>query len=224
MLLFLNGQVGIGSELADPTRLIALVLAFGVGITFHEFMHAYVASRLGDDTGRLMGRLTLNPLAHLDPIGTLFLIFFRFGWGKPVPVNFSRLQGGRRGGAGVAFAGPATNLIIAALFAMPFRFGSADLFGSQYADILRYVVAFNVLLGIFNLVPIPPLDGSNILYAFVPSRVAWNWAQFQQLGPFLLLLLFFGVPQVGRLLAFAAASVAALLCGTSTCALPLFGA
>jgi Zn-dependent protease len=209
-LLFLlfqlsRGQLGIGQELSlaaagDPVPLLALVLAFVLGVTFHEFMHAYVAARLGDGTGRLLGRLSLNPMAHLDVLGTAFLVLFRFGWGKPVPVNYSRLQGGRRGGAAVAFAGPATNFVIAAIFALPLRFAAGEVFGREYALILEYIVYFNVLLGLFNLVPIPPLDGSNILYAFVPPRIAWNWGQFQMVGPFLLLLLFWATPVAGFLL------------------------
>lgn len=196
---FAGGGLGIGQELRDPVRFIALVVAFGIAVTFHEFMHAYVANALGDATGRLLGRMTLNPLAHLDPVGTLFLILFRFGWGKPVPVNYARLQGGRRGGMAVAFAGPATNFAIAAIFALPFRFGVANLFGQDYALILSYIVFFNVLLGIFNLIPIPPLDGSKVLYGVVPPRVAWSWGQFEMVGPFLLLLLLFYGPFQGLL-------------------------
>src|SRR5712692_7658211 len=93
----------------NPLRFVAFVVAIVLGITFHEFMHAYVAHRLGDDTARLMGRLTLNPLAHFDLFGTLFLLLLRFGYGKPVPVNEARLRGARMGGALVALAGPLTN-------------------------------------------------------------------------------------------------------------------
>jgi Zn-dependent protease len=200
LLQFATGRLGIQQELSNPVALIALAIAFVIAVTFHEFMHAYVAERLGDATARLLGRLTLNPLAHLDPLGTVFLILFRFGWGKPVPVNYSRLQGGRRGGAAVAFAGPATNFVIAAIFALPLRFGAGNVFGSDYELILSYIVYFNVLLGLFNLVPIPPLDGSNIVYAFVPPRVAFNWGQFQQIGPFLLLLIFWATPVAGAIL------------------------
>jgi Zn-dependent protease len=214
VLQYLTGRLGIQRELTDPVALIALAVAFLIAVTFHEFMHAYVAERLGDPTGRLLGRLTLNPLAHLDPVGTVFLILFRFGWGKPVPVNYSRLQGGRRGGAAVAFAGPATNFVIAAIFAMPLRFGAGLVFGEDYQLILRYIVYFNVLLGLFNLIPIPPLDGSNIVYAFVPPRVAWNWGQFQQIGPFLLLLIFWATPVAGVVLGQLTNGIASFLVGT----------
>ncbi len=194
LAIFTGGGLGIQRDLRDPIRIIALAVAFLVAVTFHEFMHAYVADRLGDATGRLLGRMTLNPLPHIDPMGLLFLILFRFGWGKPVPVNYSRLRGGRRGGMAVAFAGPATNFVIAAIFALPFRAGNADLLGPDYAKILAYVVYFNVLLGIFNLIPLPPLDGSKVLLGVVPGRLAWNWQQFEMIGPFLLLLLLFYQP------------------------------
>lgn len=213
LLQFATGRLGIQQELSNPVALIALAIAFIIAVTFHEFMHAYVAERLGDATARLLGRLTLNPLAHLDPIGTIFLVLFRFGWGKPVPVNYNRLQGGRRGGAAVAFAGPATNFVIAAIFALPLRFGAGQVFGPDYELILEYIVYFNVLLGIFNLVPIPPLDGSNILYAFVPYRVSMNWGQFQQVGPFLLLVIFWATPVAGFVLGTLTSRITAFLVG-----------
>lgn len=194
LAIFAGGGLGIQQDLRDPIRLIALAISFLVAVTFHEFMHAYVANRLGDATGRLFGRLTLNPLAHIDPMGLLFLILFRFGWGKPVPVNYSRLQGGRQGGVAVALAGPATNFVIAAIFALPFRAGNADFLGPDYQTILEYVVYFNVLLGIFNLIPLPPLDGSKVVYGLVPGRLAWNWTRFELIGPFLLLLVLFYQP------------------------------
>ena len=207
-----GGRLGIQQDLTDPRRIIALAVAFVIAVTFHEFMHAFVADRLGDATGRLLGRMTLNPVAHLDAMGTLFLILFRFGWGKPVPVNYSRLQGGRQGGMAVAFAGPATNFVIAAIFALPFRTGNANLLGPDYALILGYIVYFNVLLGIFNLIPIPPLDGSKVLYGLVPPRLAWSWPQFETIGPFVLLLVFF-YPPFQALLRLAIDATAELLVG-----------
>src|SRR2546425_2743802 len=112
--------------MGEPIRFWSFILAIVLGITFHEFMHAYTAHRLGDDTARLMGRLTLNPLAHLDLFGSLFLLLLRFGYGKPVPINESRLRGGRLGGALVALAGPFTNLALATVFALPLRFAPSD--------------------------------------------------------------------------------------------------
>ncbi len=209
--LLSGGGLAITSYLQNPVLLIGLVVAFGIAVTFHEFMHAYLADRLGDATGRLLGRMTLNPLSHLDALGTLFLVLAGFGWGKPVPVNYSRLRGGRQAGMAVAFVGPATNFVIAAIFALPFRFGAATTFGRDYALILGLVVFWNVLLGIFNLIPIPPLDGSKVLLGLVPPRVAWNWGQFELYGPFLLMLLLFGYRPFGSFLLAATRAVSLLL-------------
>lgn len=185
----------------EPVRFWSFILAIVLGITVHEFMHAYVAHRLGDDTARLMGRLTLNPLAHLDLLGSLFLLLLRFGYGKPVPVNESRLQGGRRGGSLVAFAGPVTNLVLATICAIPLRFvnfGPGDL-GAVYQEVLGAIVIYNCLLFVFNLIPIPPLDGSRVVYGFLPPRQAYSWRTYEQYGPFILLALIFFVPALLRI-------------------------
>jgi Zn-dependent protease len=184
----------------EPIRFWSFILAIVLGITVHEFMHAYVAHRLGDDTARLAGRLTLNPLAHLDLLGSLFLLLLRFGYGKPVPVNESRLQGGRRGGSLVAFAGPVTNLVLATVCAIPLRFVS---FGrgevaTVYQEILAAIVVYNCLLFVFNLIPIPPLDGSRVVYGFLDDRQAWSWRTYEQYGPYILLALIFFVPALLR--------------------------
>lgn len=185
----------------EPVRFWSFILAIVLGITVHEFMHAYVAHRLGDDTARLMGRLTLNPLAHLDLLGSLFLLLLRFGYGKPVPVNESRLQGGRRGGSLVAFAGPATNLVLATICAIPLRFvdlGAGEI-GAVYQEVLSAIVIYNCLLFVFNLIPIPPLDGSRVVYGFLPPRQAYSWRTYEQYGPFILLALIFFVPAMLRI-------------------------
>lgn len=198
VLYFLTGslQSPIQNAARDPIAFVAFVIAIVLGITVHEFMHAYAAHRLGDDTGRLMGRMTLNPMAHFDLFGTLLLVVAGFGYGKPVPFNESRLRS-TSAVALVALAGPAANFVIAALCAIPLRFGAADPFGGAYTEILAFVVYFNCVLGIFNLIPIPPLDGSNVVYGLLPPRQQYSWRQFQQYGPIILLaLLFFG----GRLL------------------------
>jgi Zn-dependent protease len=192
VLYFLTGglQSPIQNATRDPIAFIAFVVAIILGITVHEFMHAYAAHRLGDDTGRLMGRMTLNPLAHFDLFGTVLLVVAGFGYGKPVPFNESRLRSSSSV-ALVALAGPAANFVIAALCAIPLRFGAADPFGGAYTEILAFVVYFNCVLGIFNLVPIPPLDGSNVVYGLLPPRQQYTWRQFQPYGPMLLLLLLF---------------------------------
>ena len=184
-----------------PDRFWSFIFAIVLGITVHEFTHAYVAHRLGDDTARLAGRLTLNPLAHLDLLGSLFLLLLRFGYGKPVPVNEARLQGGRRGGSLVALAGPVSNLVLATVCAMPLRFvsfGSGDL-AALYEGILAAIVVYNCLLFVFNLIPIPPLDGSRVVYGFLPPRQAYSWRTYEQYGPFLLLALIFFVPAMLRI-------------------------
>ena len=192
VLYFLTGslQSPIQNAARDPIAFVAFIVAIVLGITVHEFMHAYTAHRLGDDTGRLLGRMTLNPMAHFDLFGTLLLVVAGFGYGKPVPFNESRLRSSSSV-ALVALAGPAANFAIAALCAIPLRFGAADPFGGAYTEILAFVVYFNCVLGIFNLVPIPPLDGSNVVYGLLPPRQQYTWRQFQQYGPMLLLLLLF---------------------------------
>ncbi len=171
----------------DPNRTVGFLIAIVLGITVHEFMHAYAAHRLGDDTGRLQGRLTLNPMAHFDLFGTLLLVLAGFGYGKPVPFNESRLRG-PAGVALIAAAGPLSNFAIAAVCAIPLRFGAAGLAGA-YGEILVWVVYINCVLGVFNLIPIPPLDGSNVVYGLLPPRQQYAWRQYQQYGPMLLLLL-----------------------------------
>lgn len=176
----------------DPVRFVAFVIAIVLGITVHEFMHAYAATRLGDDTARLMGRLSLNPMAHLDPFGTLLIVLAGFGYGKPVPFNESRLRSAL-GVSGVALAGPLANVVLAFICALPLRFGDVDLLGGTYGVILGQIVVWNCILAVFNLLPIPPLDGANVVYGLLPPQQKYTWRTFQQYGPIvLLLLLFFG--------------------------------
>jgi Zn-dependent protease len=185
----------------EPLLFWSFIAAIVVGITIHEFMHAYIAHRLGDDTARLMGRLSLNPLAHLDLLGSLFLLLLRFGYGKPVPVNESRLQGGRRGGSVVSLAGPASNLAIAAICAIPLRFAAFDQgdVSVAYATFLGQMVFINCSLFVFNLLPIPPLDGSRIVYGLLPPRQAYAWRTYEQYGPFILLAVIFFIPAMLRI-------------------------
>jgi Zn-dependent protease len=182
---------------------VMLLVAFPV----HEFAHALAAYRLGDGTARLFGRLTLNPIAHFDPVGgTLFAVSvlasgggFGFGWAKPTPVNPLNLQNGRNGEAIVAAAGPVANLILAVAAALPLRYllGHPELqpqFGLLF-DILVIFVRLNLILMLFNFVPVPPLDGSKVLLALVSPRTAWQWRPIlEQYGLFILLILFFFPP------------------------------
>jgi len=179
----------------DPVGFIAFIIAIVLGITVHEFMHAYTAHRLGDDTARLLGRLSLNPMAHLDPFGTLLLVLAGFGYGKPVPFNESRLRTAM-GVTFVALAGPLANLVLAALCAIPLRFSAASLLGGAYEEILTAIVLWNCVLAIFNLVPIPPLDGANVVYGLLSPRQQYSWRTYQQYGPFLLLAILLLAPRV----------------------------
>ncbi len=179
----------------DPVGFIAFVIAIVLGITVHEFMHAYTAHRLGDDTARVLGRLSLNPMAHLDPFGTLLLVLAGFGYGKPVPFNESRLRSAMAV-TFVALAGPLANLVLAALCAIPLRFSAASLLGGAYEEILTAIVLWNCVLAIFNLVPIPPLDGANVVYGLLPPRQQYSWRTYQQYGPFLLLGILLLAPRV----------------------------
>jgi Zn-dependent protease len=185
-----------------------------IGFPVHEFAHALAAYRLGDSTARHLGRLTLNPVAHFDPIGGILLAVtflgsggrFGFGWAKPTPVNPNNLEGGRWGEAIVAAAGPFSNLVLAIAAALPLRYllDHPDL-ANQIPDlallVLYLFVYINIVLMIFNMFPIPPLDGSKVLFAFLPLQLAWRWRPvLEQYGFLLLLLLFFVFPIGGRVI------------------------
>jgi len=198
VLSFVNGSMfgPLRSLQTDPNAFFGFIIAIVLGITVHEFMHAYAAHRLGDDTARLLGRMSLNPVVHFDIFGTLLLVLAGFGFGKPVPVNEARLRGAFASSL-VSLAGPLANFAIAAVCAIPLRLGTADVLGPNYIEILQSVVFLNVVLGIFNLIPIPPLDGSNVVFGLLPPKLQWDLRPYLQYGPILLLiLLWFG----GRLL------------------------
>src|SRR5258706_10274187 len=145
----------------DPVGFIAFVIAIILGITVHEFMHAYTAHRLGDDTARLLGRLSLNPMAHLDPFGTLLLVLAGFGYGKPVPFNESRLRSAM-GVTFVALAGPPPNLPLAALFSIPPPLRSAPARGARFARGPGPLLLRRCVLALFNLLPVPPPAGADV--------------------------------------------------------------
>lgn len=206
ILLFSFLQGGLASPIQnaarDPVGFVAFVIAIALGITVHEFMHAYTAHRFGDDTAKHMGRLSLDPRAHLDIFGSLLIVLIGFGYGKPVPVNEGRLQNGRLGLALVSAAGPLMNLALAAVAAIPLRFGATDTFGGQlagdYEKVLFLVVLYNCLLAIFNLVPIPPLDGSKVVYGLLPARQAYSWrVGVEPYGAFILIAVIFLLPYLG---------------------------
>ncbi|MBF8290712.1 MAG: peptidase [Chloroflexi bacterium] len=178
----------------SPEWLIAAGLIIVVALPFHEFSHALAAHRLGDGTARLMGRLTLNPLAHIDPIGALLILIVGFGWAKPTPYNPFNLRGGRNGEAIIALAGPVSNLVLAIAAALPFRYIQATGIDVPVfaLEILVFFIRINVLLMVFNLIPIPPLDGSKVLYAIVDQETAWRLRPtLDRYGPMILLAVVF---------------------------------
>lgn len=183
-------------NLLDPNRLVTLGILFLTSMPFHEWAHAWAALQLGDDTAARRGRLTLSPLAHLDPIGTFSLVLFGFGWGKPVPVSPYRLRGDmRRSYALVSIAGPLSNLMLAMLAAIPFRLGWLGFYGGSsiisLQDILMRFITINLALMLFNLIPFPPLDGSRVLAWLLPRRWAAKFEQLEQYGgPGLMLVLY----------------------------------
>lgn len=193
------------TNLFSLDRLITLAILFLTSMPIHEWAHAQAAYQLGDDTAALRGRLTLNPLAHLDPIGTLSLVFFGFGWGKPVPVSPYRLRGNRRASwALVSVAGPFSNLILAMLAAIPFRMGWLSLYSSgtgivNLQSILLQFVGINLSLMVFNLIPIPPLDGSRVLAWLLPPAWASKLEQMEYFGGAGLMLILYLLSRLGAL-------------------------
>jgi Zn-dependent protease len=182
---------------SDPARfvvqLLFLIPAFLVAVTVHELAHGVVADRLGDPTARAQGRLTLNPLPHIDPLGAVAFLLAGFGWAKPVPVNAYNLRHPRRDMAWIAAAGPLSNFAVAFLGLVSVvliqRLGVGAFVGEPLGGVLFAVFRFNLALGIFNLIPLPPLDGGHFLPYFLP-RASWTTLhQLEQYGPMILLLL-----------------------------------
>lgn len=228
MLVYLppGGTLPRRNAFVDIQGIILSLLAAIAAIVLHEVAHGYAALALGDDTARRQGRLTLNPIAHVDRVGTLIvpgvlLILssltgsrFMFGWAKPVPVDPWRFRDPRRGMMLVAMAGPAINFVLAALTALalhldddPIRTigamlnlqgaerGMPMLLAVQFA--ISFIM-FNILLGLFNLLPIPPLDGGRIMVGILPYRLAMAWAQLERAGIFIVLALLFLLPMLLR--------------------------
>jgi Zn-dependent protease len=187
-----------------PSAAVAFLLGLVVGITVHEASHATSAYLLGDDTAYRDGRVTLNPISHLDVLGSLMLLMAGFGWGKPTPVVPSKLRGGVFGPVAVALAGPISNLLIVAVCAILYLL---PLFQSGYLQIIVLLMAFtNALLFVFNLIPIPPLDGSKVIFPFLPRALDGFVDFMNQYGPMILLGLilvsfFTNLPIFGILLA-----------------------
>jgi Zn-dependent protease len=170
---------------ANPAAAVALLLGLVVGVVVHEAAHAYSAYLLGDDTAYRAGRVTLNPASHLDLLGSMMFLMAGFGWGRPTPVNISKLRGGVLGPVAVAAAGPLSNLLIvaacAALYLLP-------AFQGGYLEVVVLLAAFgNALLFVFNLIPIPPLDGAKVIFPFLPRSLSGFVDFMNQYGPVILL-------------------------------------
>lgn len=180
-----------------PIVMATMALALLAAVTIHEFSHALVANGMGDPTAANLGRLTLNPLKHLDPLGTIMLLVVGFGWGKPVPVNPNSLRPGpRQGMALVSLAGPASNFLLAAVLGLLVRGRLLAWHPSPYAvltpqslaaDLVGMLIVYNVLLGVFNLIPLAPLDGFKVALGVLPRALANSFARLEQYGPMLLL-------------------------------------
>lgn len=182
----------------NPALILGRIIALVVALSIHEFAHAYAAYELGDDTAQQAGRLTLNPLAHLDPIGSLMILLVGFGWAKPVPVNPLNLKGNKlRSMAITAAAGPLSNILQAFVFALPIRFGLVGLDFSFNTDsilptlgqVLSLLVLVNLSLAVFNLIPLGPLDGFKVLMGLLPEQMAMQLQPLARYGNLILMLL-----------------------------------
>jgi len=178
----------------DLQQLILLIPVLLFSLTIHELSHGYVAFLLGDRTAKNMGRLTLNPIAHIDWIGFLMLMTVGFGWAKPVPVDMRYFENPKRGMALTALAGPVSNIIMAFISAIIFAFVSTKL-GENLNDYVKLflilMIQYNCVLAMFNFIPIPPLDGSKILGAFLPNRAYFTLMMYEQYGMIVLIILLY---------------------------------
>jgi Zn-dependent protease len=174
----------------DPSGLLVVAAALVVAATVHEYAHAWVADRRGDPTPRRLGRLTLNPLAHLDPVGTALILVMGFGWARPVPISPGAFPNPRRDSMLVAAAGPLANISLLFVLGVPYKLGllgpdsGSELLGVQ--RLLEVSVRLNAMLAVFNLLPIPPLDGSWILAGLLPPNAAAAYGRLQPYGMWIL--------------------------------------
>lgn len=197
----------------DPPVGASFILGLVVGITIHEFAHAFVAYRLGDPTAKLEGRLTLDPRSHLDPVGTMALLFLGFGWGKPTPFDPFNLRNIKRDSALISVAGAASNFLLATALSLPYLVAyysqNISLALAQTYSYLAPIIWLNVILAVFNLIPVHPLDGFKVLAGLLPRTWYEDFIQMEKFGIFILLILLFtGVigsvllPTVGNIFSF----------------------
>lgn len=206
----------LGLLFTDPLAFLIIFPGLLISIAIHEFAHAWTADRLGDPTPRAQGRVTLNPLAHLDPLGTIMLLITRFGWGKPVEFDPYNLKNPVQDTAIIALAGPLSNVVLASLLTLSLRLG---LLSPDWLAVgVQMTIFINIVLAIFNLVPVYPLDGSKILLAILPRNTAYEYDMFMhRYGMFVLLALIFpwanGVSPVSALISPVITAVVRLLLG-----------
>ena len=181
----------IATLFTNPLLFFGWFVALIVAITIHEFAHAFAADRLGDPTPRIQGRLTLNPLSHLDPLGTLMILFVRFGWGKPVQFDPFNLENPKRDSAIISLAGPVSNIILALLSSLILRI-LASVSPTAFilsSPLLQPIILLNIILAIFNLIPVHPLDGFKIVAGLLNKNQYGQWMELQRYGIFILILL-----------------------------------
>lgn len=206
--MFSRMQQWLGNGWLGILDLLITALCVFLSLSVHEFAHGLAAYKMGDDTASLSGRLSLNPLRHLDPIGALCLFFFGFGWARPVPVNPMRFQKKKAGMVITSLAGPFSNFILAFLsvfFMRLLKFAPTQGIFGQVAYLCliltQNLAIMNISLALFNLIPIPPLDGSKVLNAILPARIYFKIMQYERYG-FIVLILLINIPIVMRLLNF----------------------
>jgi Zn-dependent protease len=174
-----------------PDYLYSLLLSLPgilIAISFHEMAHAYAADAMGDPTPKDAGRLTVNPLKHIDPLGFISMLLFRFGWAKPVPVNPNNFKDKKKGMIAVALSGVLTNLLLAFL-GMAAYLAVVPLNNETLMIVLQYIYIYNIVFAVFNIIPIPPLDGSQILVLFLPPKALMAYYRYQRYGMIVILVL-----------------------------------
>ena len=181
----------------DPD-MIFRIPALLITLTVHEYAHARMAVALGDPTPRVLGRLTLNPIAHLDPVGLIMMWLFKFGWAKPVPINPGNFANVRQGTILVSLAGPVSNILLALVTAIVIVLLSIfDLVKGEWLKVLWLTYSYNIVFAVFNLLPLPPLDGSKVVASLQPGRQAYTYERLEPYGPWILLaLVYLGVISV----------------------------
>lgn len=181
-----------------PEEFLKLAFVFIYAVILHEYAHGWMADKLGDPTAKNLGRLTLNPVKHVDPIGTLLLPFILvfmhspvvFGWAKPVPVNFLGLRNPKRDMMWVGLAGPAVNIILAVFFSQLLRLNLS----AVDQNVVQTAIVINLVLTVFNMIPIPPLDGSRLVMGILPNKMAYQYARLENYGIVIVLgLLYLGL-------------------------------